>query len=435
MTKQPIIDPKLIEAAVSDVQRQRIDAYIEHGSYRKAAAALGLKSKNAVQEAVERARLAAARRATSVPMSEDVEKYHADWTPEMCIAELRRIAEIDTTKVISRNYFRNESRISESTWNRHFGTFEEFKRQAGIILSRHAHRLEKNIALHASKDRQRIMNADKASWEDAYLRPVSKRFQSVLVCSDIHDTACDPFYRRLLVDTARRVQPEKIVLNGDIFDLAEFGKYATDPRTFNPVARIKWVHALLHDLREACPETEITFVEGNHEFRLLRHLTEATPALMTVLADLHGMTVPSLLGLDKFELNYVARMDLAAFNEADIKKELSKNYVILWDAVLFNHFPEGRNFGYPGANGHHHKHIVWNDYSPVFGSYEWHQLGCGHAPRASYCAGEKWSQGFLLCHVDTHKKHTQFEYIDTTFGHAIVGGRFYERAESERRPG
>lgn len=373
-----------------------------------------------------------ARVTRPVPLSEDRTKITDPWTREQCIAELRRVAEAEPDKVITRNYFRVNGRIAESVWNRHYGTFEEFKRAANIMLSRHAHLLEKAIAKHASKDRMREMNDQKRGWEDAYLRGAAGRWQSVLVCSDVHDKLCDPFFRRTFIDTAKRVQPEKIVLNGDIFDLTEFGKYVQDPRTFDPNAGMLWVHAFLSDIREAAPEAELIFVEGNHEYRLLRHLGEATPAMMTVLSGLHGMTVPDLLGLTKFEVNYVARMDLAAFNEADIRKEMKKNYVILYDALLFHHFPEGRNMGYPGANGHHHKHQVWHDYSPVFGPFEWHQTGCGHIRQASYCAGEKWGNGFLLCHVDTHRKRTQFEYIDVTHEHAYIGGRLYERTIAER---
>lgn len=414
-----------------EVLQEAVDAMAKYKTQYAAAIALG------IPRPTLQSRLATAERegiksgVSEVPMSEDAAKFRADWTAVDCINELKRIASIDPEKVISRNYFRVHSQISESTWNRHFGTFEEFKRQAGITLSRHAHGIERTIAKHASKDRQREMNEQKTGWEGAYLRPSSRRWQTVAVCSDVHDKYCDPFWRRLFIDTIRRAQPEKVVLDGDIFDLTEFGKYTQDPRKFDPVSRIKWVHEFLHDIRTACPDAEIIFVEGNHEFRLIRHLTEATPALMTVLSDLHGMTVPSLLGLDKYEVNYVARMDLAAFNEADVKKELAKNYVILWDALLLHHFPQGKNMGYPGANGHHHKHLVWHEYSPQFGPYEWHQMGCGHIRQASYCAGEQWSNGFLLAHVDKLKKHTQFEYIDTTFGHAFVGGRFYEREESE----
>lgn len=367
-----------------------------------------------------------------VPMSENRAIFRPAWTKDDCIGELRRIAGIDETQVITRNYYRNHAQCSESTWNRYFGTFLEYKRQAGIILSRHAHQLERNIAKHASKDKQRDMNDQKANWEGEYLRPSHRRFQTFIIASDIHDESCDPFYARLLVDTVRRVQPEKIILNGDIFDLTEFSKYTQDPRNFRVVERIRWVHGLLSSLREASPDSEILLVEGNHEFRLMRHLTEATPALVTVLSDLHGMTVPDLLGLTKYEVNYVARMDLSAFNEADIKREMKKNYLVLEESVLVHHFPEGFSMGMPGTNGHNHKHHVRAAYNPVYGPYEWHQTGCGHIRSASYCAAEKWSNGFLIAHVDVERLRTQFEYADTTHDHAIIGGRFYERTPDER---
>lgn len=379
---------------------------------------------------IDQAEVDESRKATGrkVPLSEDQRKFHEDWRPKECIDELMRIAKIDETRVVTRNYFRVHSDISESTWNRFFGTFLEFKRQAGITLSRHAHGLERNIAKHASKDVQRAMNEQKSGWEGKYLRPSGKRFQTVLVASDIHDIECDPFWRTCFLDTAKRVQPEKVVINGDALDLPEFGKYDVDPREWDVVGRIRWLHKFLSDVRKATPESEIIYIEGNHEFRLMRHLAEATPALKVILSDLHGFTVPKLLGLDAYEVNYIARMDLTAFTERDVKAELTKNYQIMYDCLLAHHFPEGRQMGYPGFNGHHHKHIVWPFYSPTFGSTEWQQLGCGHQRAASYCAGEKWGLGFLLVHVDTHQKHVQFEYIEVR-DFAMIGGKFYRRPD------
>lgn len=362
-----------------------------------------------------------------MPLSEDERKFHPEWTKDDCVAELQRVAQLDLDRVVSRNYFRVHSRISEATWNRYFGTFEEFKRQAGIKLSRHQHNLERQIAKHASKDAQREMMGQKVTFEGKYQRPCSNRFQTALIGSDQHDITCDPFYRHLFIEAAARAQPEQIVINGDVFDLTEFSKYVQDPREFKPLQRIAWVHDFLRDLRAAAPNAELHLVEGNHEFRLVRHLTEATPALVTILSDLHGLTVPKLLGLDQFQVNYIARMDLAAFHEKDIREELRKNYLILWDCLLLHHFPEGFQYGYPGVNGHHHKHTVRAAYSPTFGPYEWHQTGAGHIREASYCAGEKWSNGFILAHVDTHRKRTAFDYVDCSADHAVLGGRFYTR--------
>jgi hypothetical protein len=365
-----------------------------------------------------------------VPMSEDAARFHEEWTADQCVAELRKLALAQPDKVITRNFFRNEARISEATWNRYFGTFEEFKRQAGITLSRHAHRLERSIAKHAAADSYRVMNADKAGWEGAFLRPDTRRYQTVLVGSDIHDKSCDPFWRHCFIDTARRVQPEKIVLNGDLFDLAEFGKYTVDPRDFAIIQSIRWVQTFLRDMREAAPDAEITAIEGNHEFRLIRHLAEATPALRVVLSELHGFTVPKLLGLEEFEVNYIARMDLAAWTERDVKEELKKNYAIQYGALLWHHFPEGRLMGFPGANGHHHKLRNEPAYSPTFGSFNWHQLGCGHARSASYTAGEKWQMGFMLAHVDTQTKHSVLDNIEIKQDFAIIGGQWYRREDA-----
>jgi hypothetical protein len=397
-----------------------LKAVKDHGSLRSAAAALG------IPESTLRGRIRGA-----VPLSENQRKYQADWTADDCIAELQRIAKIDEDKVITRNHFRVHSEISESTWSRHFGSFLEFKRQAGIILSRHAHQLERSIAKHASKDAQREINVEKRQWEDRYLRPSSKRFQTVLVGSDLHDTDCDPFWRHCFIETAKRVRPEKIVLNGDCLDLPEFSRYTQDPREWDVIGRIKWLHQFLRDLREASPDSEIVYIAGNHEERLLIHLSEATPALKVVLSDLHGFTVSKLLGLEEFGINFVSRADLSAFTAHDIKKELRKNYHILYDCLLAHHFPEGRAMGLPGWNGHHHKYQSWPFYSPMFGSTQWMQLGCGHQQAATYCAGEKWSLGFLLAHVDTQTKHSQFEYVELR-DHAMIGGRFYERSPAEQ---
>ena len=369
------------------------------------------------------------------PLSEDELKYHAEWTSSDCITELRRIAELHPTKVITRNYFRNAAAISEATWNRYFGSFLEFKRQAKLILSRHAHRLERSIAKHASVDKMREFNSEKRGWEGRYLMPISRRWQTAIIANDIHDIECDPFYRRVLIDTISRVQPEKLVLNGDIFDLPEFSKFSKDPRGWDVMKRIRWVHALLADFRAASPNMEIIFVEGNHEFRLFRHMTEETPALKVVLHELHDMTISKLLGLDQFGINLVARADLGCFTETDIRKQLELNYIKLWDnSLLYGHFPEMMRMGIPGGNGHEHKYKVTPFYSPVYGPSSWVQVGCGVRRRASFCAGEHWSQGFKLAHCDTKTRRTQFEYIDVSHDAVMIGGKFYQRDESEPVP-
>lgn len=365
-----------------------------------------------------------------VPASEHEEKFK-NLTPEECIDELLRVQGLNPEVEVTRNGFRNNSTISDATWSRHFGTFEEFKRQAGIKLTRHQHGLERHIAKHASVDHYRRMNIERQDYADKYERANSNRFKTILTCSDLHDIEIDPFFLRVLIDTARRVQPDVISLVGDIFDLPEFGKYGVDPREWDVVGRIKFAHDnILRPLREACPNAQIDFIEGNHEARLLRQLADSTPALRAVLSDLHGFTVGRLLGLDEFQINYIAKADLAAWTKRDFERELANNYKVYFDSVICHHFPHARNMGLPGVNGHHHQHQVWPMFSPIYGAYEWHQLGSGHMRSASYCEGEKWHNGFCLINIDTQTRATNFDYVAVT-DMAISGGKWYHREHFE----
>lgn len=374
----------------------------------------------------------------NVLLNEHGQKFRGDWSPQQCVDELRRVAQMASAhdRFLSRNFFRYNAIISDGTWDRYFGTFEEFRRQGGIDLPRGAHRLELHIARHASKDVYREMNLDKRGWEGKYLKPCNKRFQTVIGCNDLHDTECDAFWRRVFIDTVIRVQPDIICIDGDGLDLPEFGKYSIDPRVFEPLRRLKWMHEFLRELREAAPDAEIVYIEGNHEHRFLRWLADAGPAgtaMKVILSDLHGMSVADFFGLTKYEVNYIARTDLAAENASDIKKELRKNYHVMYDCLLACHFPDALTMGLPGWNGHHHNHLVDTRFSALLRTtYEWHQFGAGHRRWAEYTGGEKWSTGFGLWHVDTEKKLSQCEYVDTTADHAVVGGKWYLRQANER---
>jgi hypothetical protein len=373
------------------------------------------------------------RAEATVPMSENEALFREDWTAEDCIEELLRIAKIDPDKVVTRNYFRVHSDISESTWNRYFGTFEEFKRQAGVKLSRQVHALEREIAKHASVDHYRRLADDRKNYADSYLRPHGGRFQTIMVCSDLHDVEIDPFFLRVWLETVARVQPDIVSFVGDVMDLPEFGKYGVDPREWDVVGRIKFAHdKIFRPTRMVAPEAQIDYIEGNHEARMLRHLADATPAMRAILSDLHGFTVPKLLGLDEFEMNYIAKGDLAAYSKRDFERELGQNYKVYFDCFMAHHFPHARQMGMPGVNGHHHRHIVWSEFNPMFGAYEWHQLGCGHKRAASYCEGEKWHTGFAIVNIDTHTKAVQFDYVQVGDEFAVSGGKWYTRHDDER---
>ena len=366
-----------------------------------------------------------------VPLSENIAKFHKDWGPAECIAELRRLTEAEPDKVMTRNYVRVNSIMSESTWNRYFGTFEEFKRQAGIKLTRQQHGLERHIAKHASVDHYKELG-NRHLWGDDYRHISKSKEKVILIGSDFHDMHVDPFFLRVFIDTAKRLLPTDICLAGDTFDLPEFGHYAVDPRNWKPGERVKFVHnKILKPLREISDTMNIDMLEGNHEFRLARESADFTSAL-ALMEDVHDKDLRWFLGLDKFEVNYISKAAAATFTKANITKELRKNWKVYYDSVLAHHYPIGRNMGMPGFHGHHHKHCVYPHYSPTFGAYEWHQLGAGHDRSATYTnADDMWQNGFMIAYVNPSTKKSVFEYIAVT-DMAVSGGKMYRRRASER---
>lgn len=360
------------------------------------------------------------------PWSDKQAPFVEKMTKEDCIRLHQSIVRMYPNRKISRFWFQKNSGISESTWNRYFGTFEEYKRQARIKLSRQVHALERSIAKHASVDHYRALNQERRVCDGKYIKDNGSRFKTMILGFDQHDREVDPFCLRVFHKTIEMYQPDDVVFGGDLFDLPEFGRYPVDPREWDVTGRIKFCHEqILAPTRLLAPNTNMHLIEGNHENRLMRHMCDGNQSLRVVLSDLLGMTVSKLFLLDQLQINYVARSDLAAWTKRDIDQELKRNYKIFYDCFLVHHFTsEGVGMAMPGASGHSHKYMAWTHYNPTFGSYTFQQFGCMHYRSAVYTNAEKWSVGFGIVHIDTLTKNVNVEYIPVTDTAYVAGWRF-----------
>lgn len=356
-------------------------------------------------------------------------KADHEYTEDEIIQIARALKIREDGRHITRQYFRNETKIPDSAWTHMFGTFEELARQAAFSLTRQQHAMEKKVAVHKSRDHYAEAN-DRHNWGELYLRKNGSRIKTNVTFSDTHDILIDPFYRRVLVDTCQRIQPDRIIMNGDLFDLAEFGKFSVDPRIWGPVERMKAVHQLIEELRNASPDSELWFIEGNHEFRLIRHLQDQSPAMRAVLSDLHGWDTKTFLGIEKYEINYVSKADLRASTVGEIKKEVGKNYHLFDGCYLVSHY-KMLGMGYDGTNGHDHKFMAWPVKRLDGGAGTWIQNGCGHVVDADYCnANHIWNLGFSIVHTDKITRSVNQQYIPITHI-AEVGGKYYYREDDE----
>jgi predicted phosphodiesterase len=362
-------------------------------------------------------------------LSERAKKYDPDATVEDLIADLRNVQERFPDIFISRNKYRKEGEYSDSTWDCRFGTFKEFRRQAGLELHRGATKIEIDTALHAARDRYRgFFEIEVAPYVGKYEKTDnSKGLKTILIGSDFHDRESDPFVLSVFIDTARRVQPDVICLAGDIFDLYEFSRFDKDPRQTDIRGRFDFVREeIFRPLREACPRAQIDFLMGNHDYRLIRHMADRTPYLRCLM-DLMGISLSQVFGLDKFQINLVTRADLSAHTPAEFKAEIRKNYKVYYKCFVVDHYGDN-GFQLCGASGHTHKPRLTTNVNELIGNSFWITLGCICNIDLEYVEGlNKYQNGFAMVHIDPETKECIPEPIICTANRALVGGKFYSR--------
>ncbi len=365
-------------------------------------------------------------------LSEKGKKFDESATKEDCINDLRALKEANPLKSISRNFYREYGSYSDSTWNRYFGTFEEFLKQAKLKLSRQQHRLEREIAKHASVDHYSEYYAREVApfYRKFEVAQLPTKIKRIMIISDLHDIECDDFTLEVFVAECIRKQPDIIVLNGDIFDLYEFSRYGQDPRHIKIQERFKFVHErIFGKLREGCPNAQIDYIMGNHEYRLIKHLADATPNLRVLLSDVMGITFSKVFGLEEFKINWVSKFDLTAFSLADIKDVMKQNHKIYFNTYAVTHEPDETLMkSYSGTNGHHHSASMVSGFNPHTGTTYWVQTPAGHKRDAEYLNRvSKWNTGFLEVTINTELRQAVQRVHPTYEMWTEIDGVLYER--------
>jgi hypothetical protein len=346
-------------------------------------------------------------------------------TKEQLIKQLQDIPPPHTRKIV-REY------IPDSHFIPVFGNFTNFKIQAGLEpnlhVTRHEKEYVKQVINHDNNASLHKLNERKFEYAEKYLRPSSKRFQTIVIVSDIHSSLSDEFAVSCFVDTIKRVQPQTIVLAGDVMDFDCLSTHgAVDSRRFGIVDEMRWLDNFLTRVRTASPDSQITYLCGNHSERLLRHLANESPFIQELLSDYHNFNFAKLLGLDKFEVNFISQSDLCVYQESRSRREVDKNYIVLHDFIGIGHTPAVRKHNLISYWGHLHQYKTFANYSYTLGSYHDTQLGCLTTVDAKYCNSDHWNQGFVIVHADVEKKRVQNEYIDCTNDTCMIGGMLYSR--------
>jgi hypothetical protein len=124
---------------------------------------------------------------------------------------------------------------------------------------------------------------------------LTDRLKPVLIVPDVHAPYHDEDAWQLMLDVARELKPETIVVMGDLADFYAVSSHSKDPKRATQLKEeIEVVKRLVGEL-EALGADRRIYIEGNHEDRLARYLRDKAPELFGVV------DVPSLLGLENWE--------------------------------------------------------------------------------------------------------------------------------------
>lgn len=123
----------------------------------------------------------------------------------------------------------------------------------------------------------------------------SDRLRPILIVPDVHAPYHDEAAFQLMMDVARELKPETVVVIGDLADFYAVSFHSKDPDRISGLRdELKVVKGKRAELESLGAESYI-FCEGNHETRLGRYLRDKAPELFGIV------DVPTLLGLDRWE--------------------------------------------------------------------------------------------------------------------------------------
>jgi hypothetical protein len=113
---------------------------------------------------------------------------------------------------------------------------------------------------------------------------------------DLHVPDHDPHAWELALRAVEVIQPERVILLGDMLDCASVSRYRQPPKVIADglQPQIDLFGSCMRDLHSAAPDAQIVMLPGNHELRIEAWLMDH-PGLW----GLDALRLPNLLRLDR----------------------------------------------------------------------------------------------------------------------------------------
>lgn len=224
------------------------------------------------------------------------------------------------------------------------------------------------------------------------------------------------------------LQPDILIDMGDGVDASML----SDKFKYDPTSKVTLQDEIdakriqLAQFRDAMPNADYYYNEGNHEQRMTRAIwsTEGVARqMMTIKGVRNQLTWPVLLGLD--ELHITWREYKQQTNNLILPKFIIKHGTLVRTKAGYSAHAELAKYGRSGASGHTHRlsGIYRRDHK---GQHLWVETGCCRTLNPEYTDDPDWQNGAVNLTFDTKTGAVQPELAEMRNGSCLFRGQFYK---------
>lgn len=358
---------------------------------------------------------------------------------EDLLADLRRVAsdkEINPfykDKTLSRKRYKRFGRWYIEHLEKEFGQFEHAKQVAGLAddpstRSRKSAIAQNSRREHAGRYQERYMHP--------YVVDLSERDTTEVECwvsiSDTHATFLDPFTWYCFLKTIKRLEPDGVYLNGDIFEGAAMSRFPKIPGwSVSMDLERNFIKEMFRQIREVY-DGDLYWGAGNHGLdRWAMWLSQVGSAI----AELPEMRFDKMFGMDEFGVKLVQGGTWASPEGTEDHHPgtlLHGDYLFYHGTALGQtpYLTELRDHGYNGQSGHVHRAGIAYATEERGGARSWMSTPMGCVPRAgrAYLFKKRntgWQTGFGIMFYHPSGRVHQYPII-TSEGVAVCEGMIFE---------
>jgi len=200
------------------------------------------------------------------------------------------------------------------------------------------------------------------------------RSKTIFVLPDAHIPHQDPKAWRCAIKLLGELQPDEVVIIGDFADLESLSHHVKNrPELTKLKGEYEVCNGALDQVQMAAPGAHWTYIEGNHEYRAVKHTNTVVPHLDGLL------DVPAALNLEQRHISWVP-----------MRKSLRRAWVSPW-GVGYMHAADSNGRTRPGK---HHAAMHANLVGPashcpvvVYGHHHSFQSYRSSAGYEAHCCG------------------------------------------------